>query len=69
MSDSPFKGSRRFGMCYSRGNGVAEWGTVLEIVQHSLLDSGCMLVLGRGRERFKVSRVIQVRPSAIISRS
>jgi len=50
--DSP---QRSFGMCiYDEANGFKEYGVMLEMQDHQLLDDGRMLVNSIGGRRFKV---------------
>ena len=62
--DKPWKGTRRFGMCYfdQQANGLAAIGTVLEITEHSLMEDGRLLINTIGRERFKIENVVEERP-------
>lgn len=62
--DKPWRGSRRFGMVLydSNAGGLATVGTVLEIIEHSTIDDGRLLVQTVGRERFKISKIVEERP-------
>ena len=60
--DSPFKGTRAFGMCLAVGNGIASIGTMLHIQQHSRRPEGRMEVLSRGGRRFRIVRVVKELP-------
>lgn len=62
--DKPWRGTRRFGMVLydSNAGGLATVGTVLEVVDHSTMDDGRLLVQTIGRERFKISEVVEERP-------
>lgn len=67
QDDSPFKGTKRFGMCYTDRDGLSKHGTVLEIVEHKLLEDGRILILTKGRERFMVHDIKQERPVLLCS--
>ncbi|CAG9460446.1 unnamed protein product [Pedinophyceae sp. YPF-701] len=61
--DSPFKGTRTFGMCLSMGNGsMCATGTSLYIETHSKLPDGRMLIENTGGRRFRVKDVLQETP-------
>jgi hypothetical protein len=62
QDESPFKGSKRFGMCFATAEGLATYGTVLEIVKHTVLPDGRLLVLTKGRDRFKIEKIVQEKP-------
>jgi Lon protease-like protein len=62
QEDSPFRGTKRFGMCFVSNDGLAALGTVLEIVKHAVFDDGRMLVLCKGRERFCLKKIIAEKP-------
>ncbi|KAI8463336.1 MAG: PUA-like domain-containing protein [Monoraphidium minutum] len=67
QKDSPFAGTRRFGMCYSDGTSgrMASVGTTLEITAHTLEPDGRILVVNKGLERFRVTKVVKERPVLI----
>lgn len=46
--ESPFKGTRLFGMSFAPGNGIAVTGTALHIVEHSTMKDGRLLVGSKG---------------------
>jgi Lon protease-like protein len=62
QQESPFKGSKKFGMCYVSSQGLSAYGTVLEITQHQVLPDGRLLVLTKGLDRFKVHDIKQEKP-------
>lgn len=62
QEDSPFKGSKRFGMCLLTGDGLSTYGTVLEVIHHKVLPDARLLTVSKGRERFKLVKIIQERP-------
>ncbi|KAF8057912.1 Lonrf1 [Scenedesmus sp. PABB004] len=63
QQESPFAGSRRFGMCYVDEKGrMSTVGTTLEIQNFVLDPSGRMYVTSKGLERFRVTSVIAERP-------
>lgn len=63
---SPFLGSRKFGMCFVNSEGgLAATGTMLEIVHHDKLDDGRMLINSVGRQRFRITNVVQEAPIVI----
>ena len=50
-TESPYAGSRKFGMCFTTGRGtMASVGTLLEIERHERLQDGRMLVVSKGSE-------------------
>lgn len=63
--DSPFKGTRQFGMSLAHSRGVASIGTVLHIEQHARMPDGRMLVSSRGGRRYRIVRVVKERPVLI----
>ena len=62
QTEAAHRGSKRFGMCFSSGDGLAAHGTVLEIVRHQVLDDGRLLVLCKGRERFELRKIVEEKP-------
>lgn len=62
QEDSPFKGSKRFGMCLLTADGLSTYGTVLEVIHHKVLPDARLLTVSKGRERFKLVKIIQERP-------
>ena len=61
--DSPFLGSRKFGLCFTNQQGeVANTGGLLTIVNHEMQPDGQMLVESKVIQRFKVVEVIEQRP-------
>lgn len=73
QKDSPFVGSKRFGMCLmesrSEDPGVARMasiGTVLEVVDFAhVQQDGRIFVTSKGRERFRILKVVRERPIMI----
>ncbi|GIL62171.1 hypothetical protein Vafri_16436 [Volvox africanus] len=72
QSDSPFCGSRRFGMCYVDGRAdpsgasrMASVGTTLEVVDFAHVQDGRIFVTSKGRERFRVLSIVKDRPIMI----
>ncbi|GLI60943.1 hypothetical protein VaNZ11_003181 [Volvox africanus] len=72
QSDSPFCGSRRFGMCYVDGRAdpsgasrMASVGTTLEIVDFAHVQDGRIFVTSKGRERFRILSIVKDRPIMI----
>jgi len=64
--DSPFCGSREFGMCFvGQNGGVCSIGTLLRIEEHVRLDDGRLQIVNKGLERFKVVNVQQEKPVLI----
>ncbi|GFR48354.1 hypothetical protein Agub_g10243 [Astrephomene gubernaculifera] len=69
--ESPFCGSRRFGMCYVEGRGeggaarMASIGTCLEVVEFAHVQDGRIFVTCKGRERFRVLSIVRERPIMI----
>eukprot|EP00803_Ostreobium_quekettii_P006098 evm.model.scf_1560.3 EVM.evm.TU.scf_1560.3 scf_1560:28159-32634(+) len=62
QKESPFLGSRKFGMSFTSQGGIAKVGTILEIQQHVPLEDGRMLVTSSGVQRFQIVNVVQERP-------
>ncbi|WIA15556.1 hypothetical protein OEZ86_004158 [Tetradesmus obliquus] len=63
QEDSPFAGSRRFGMCFADDVGrISGIGTTLEIQDFLIESSGRMYVTNKGIERFKVTKVVKQQP-------
>lgn len=64
--DSPFCGTKAFGMCMvdQRGN-LAATGTTLHIEQFKRQDNGQMLIVSQGTERFRITRVVEEKPVLI----
>lgn len=69
QQNSPFAGSRRFGMCYyeqdSKRGRLSAIGTTLEIHDVLLEDQGRMIVTNKGIERFKIIGIIKEAPVLI----
>jgi ATP-dependent Lon protease len=62
QQDSPFRGTKRFGMCYASSQGLSAYGTVLEIVNHSVQPDGRILILCRGLDRFILKSIVKEKP-------
>ncbi|KAK3240708.1 hypothetical protein CYMTET_49470 [Cymbomonas tetramitiformis] len=68
MDESIFCGTNQFGLCY-RGIDAkfAQYGTIMTIVEHDVLVDGRILgITAQGAQRFKVLRVLQMEPYAIL---
>ncbi|GBF97423.1 ATP-dependent protease [Raphidocelis subcapitata] len=67
QKDSPYAGTRVFGMCYVDGSSgrMATVGTALEIQAHTFEADGRILVVNKGLERFRVTKVVKERPVLI----
>ena len=63
--DSPFAGSREFGMCLTTQQGMATVGTTLRVEEFSHLPDGRLLVTNKGVERFKVLDVVRESPYVV----
>lgn len=62
QEDSPFKGTKRFGMCFVSNQGLSKYGTVLEITKHVVQEDGRLLILTKGKERFRLQNISQEKP-------
>ncbi|KAK9863905.1 hypothetical protein WJX84_003410 [Apatococcus fuscideae] len=62
---SPFCGSRIFGMCWATSQGLTSVGTTLHIDNHRVQPDGRMLVTTKGRERFQIQSIVQEKPVLI----
>jgi len=64
--ESPFVGTREFGMCFidNKGN-MATTGSTLHIDEHEQLPDGRLLIVNKGIKRFRVIEVVQQRPVMI----
>lgn len=63
VKDSPFCGTKRFGMCFIDQSGrLATTGTTLEIQEHISDDEGRMFITNKGVERFRILEVVKERP-------
>jgi Lon protease-like protein len=62
QDESPFKGTKRFGMCYVNSQGLSKYGTVLEITSHLVQPDGRLSVLNKGKQRFRLQSVKQEKP-------
>jgi ATP-dependent Lon protease len=66
QQESPYAGTREFGMCYASNDGkMAAVGTRLRIEQHLHEADGRIYITSRGTERFRVTRVVKERPVLI----
>jgi len=62
QKDSPFEGTREFGMCFVGRNGMENVGTMLRIEKHERRENGQMVVVNKGVERFKVLQELRKQP-------
>ena len=62
QEESPFKGTKRFGMCLTDQNGLAKYGCMLEIVHHECFEDGRIMILSKGSQRFYIDSVEQEKP-------
>eukprot|EP00892_Ulva_mutabilis_P007155 jgi/Ulvmu1/4811/UM020_0096.1 len=62
QEDSPFKGTKRFGLCLLTPDGLSTYGTVLEILHHKVFPDARLLTVSKGRERFRLVKIVQERP-------
>jgi len=60
--ESPFKGTRAFGMALLDGREMASLGTMLHIEQHERFPDGRMVIVSKGGRRFRVVRVVKQQP-------
>uniref|UniRef100_A0A1D1ZSW8 Lon N-terminal domain-containing protein n=2 Tax=Auxenochlorella protothecoides TaxID=3075 RepID=A0A1D1ZSW8_AUXPR len=60
--DKPWVGTRRFGTTFVLEDGISSVGTLLEITRHRRLDDGRILISTKGRQRFKILKVVQQQP-------
>ncbi|KAI8466929.1 MAG: hypothetical protein J3K34DRAFT_524170 [Monoraphidium minutum] len=67
QAESPYAGTKRFGMCYVDGGSgkMATVGTLLDIQAHSFEPDGRILVVNKGAARFRVTKVVKERPVLI----
>ncbi|KAG2427714.1 hypothetical protein HYH02_014545 [Chlamydomonas schloesseri] len=72
QADSPFCGTRKFGMCYVDGRSdpsgasrMASIGTMLEVVDFAHVQDGRIFITTKGRERFRVRSIVRERPIMI----
>ncbi|KXZ50336.1 hypothetical protein GPECTOR_17g977 [Gonium pectorale] len=71
QTDSPFCGTRRFGMCYVDGRSeggvqrMASIGTALEVEDFAHVQDGRILITCKGRERFRILSIVRERPIMI----
>eukprot|EP00873_Tetraselmis_striata_P007433 jgi/Tetstr1/427697/TSEL_017822.t1 len=64
--ESPFAGTRKFGMCYLNSNGeLSAVGTLLDIQDHQRHDDGRLAVVSKGGQKFRILEVKQERPVLI----
>lgn len=66
QKDSPFCGSREFGMCFvdQEGN-LAAVGSTLRIQDMEPLEDGRLMVNSKGEQRFRVTSVVREKPVLI----
>jgi Lon protease-like protein len=63
QTESPWCGSKRFGMCYVDNEGrMASIGSTLEISEFANVPDGRLFVTSKGKERFKVLKVVAEKP-------
>lgn len=65
QEESPFAGSKRFGMCYVSERGMCAVGTTLEIQNHVINSDGRMYITNKGVEKFVVKKVVKETPVLI----
>lgn len=62
-TEAEWCGTKRFGMCYVDKEGrMASIGTVLEITEFENVPDGRIFVTNKGREKFKVLKVVKEKP-------
>lgn len=49
-------------MCLLTADGLSTYGTVLEIIHHKVLPDARLLTVSKGRERFRLVKIVQERP-------
>lgn len=63
IKESPFAGTKRFGLCFYDDKGrLASVGTTLEIQEHVKDSEGRLFITNKGMERFKILKVLTERP-------
>ena len=62
QEESPFKGTKRFGLCFICKQGLSKYGTLLEITKHSVQKNGTLLILNKGLKRFRLEKIKQEKP-------
>mmetsp|Transcript_7770 Transcript_7770/g.14666 ORF Transcript_7770/g.14666 Transcript_7770/m.14666 type:complete len:326 (+) Transcript_7770:194-1171(+) len=63
QEQSPYLGSRRYGLVYADASGkLAEVGCLMEIEKQKALADGSMLVVMRGVDRFRLVRLLRKEP-------
>lgn len=66
QKDSPFCGSKTFGMCFVNESGqLATVGTTLVVQEHLQLPDGRLYVTSKGAQRFKIAKVLKEAPVLI----
>lgn len=55
-------GTKRFGLCLLTPDGLSMYGTVLEILHHKVFPDARLLTVSKGRERFRLVKILQERP-------
>lgn len=79
QEDSPFKGTKEFGkisedfakrsvfggMCLVGSEGMANVGTILKIERHQRQESGQMVVISKGTQRFRVVKAVRMEPIVV----
>mmetsp|Transcript_5421 Transcript_5421/g.15080 ORF Transcript_5421/g.15080 Transcript_5421/m.15080 type:complete len:308 (-) Transcript_5421:293-1216(-) len=65
-TESPFAGTREFGMCYvDQNGGMAGVGTLLRIEKFQKEEGGQMQVVCKGLQKFRINNINQERPVLI----
>ena len=49
-------------MCFLNSQGLAQYGTILEITTHAVQPDGRLMILTKGKERFKLESIAQEKP-------
>jgi Lon protease-like protein len=62
QDDSPFCGTRQFGMCFFSRDRLAGIGATLHIDEYVHMEDGRLVVTTKGIERFRIKSVIKERP-------
>ncbi|GAX85660.1 hypothetical protein CEUSTIGMA_g13075.t1 [Chlamydomonas eustigma] len=63
QTESPWCGSKRFGMCYVDNEGrMASVGSTLEISEFANVPDGRLFITSKGKERFRVIKVVAEKP-------
>lgn len=65
QKESPFCGTKRFGMCFLDSGRMASVGTTLEVQEYLHQPDGRIYITNKGIERFRVVRVVKELPVLI----